>query len=174
VQVRLEARAGVSGQLSCVQSLDVETSGLWLAAKDRDTFAALQRQFARREIDKRYVAWLDGRVERDQGVVELPLRLDFEDRPRRIHDPLHGKRAVTEWRVLERNAGLTKVALVPRSGRTHQLRVHAAHPLGLGAAIVGDPLYGRDDDRLLLHAEALSFLHPCTGGRVELERRAPF
>jgi tRNA pseudouridine32 synthase/23S rRNA pseudouridine746 synthase len=174
VQVRLRARyAGASGPL-VVHRLDLDTSGLVLVAKDAETHAALQRMFARREIEKRYVAWLDAVVAADAGVVELPLRVDLEDRPRQLHDPVHGKSAVTEWRVLERAGGRTRVALVPRTGRTHQLRVHAAHPLGIGAPIVGDRLYGRIADRLLLHAESLAFIHPRTGARVEVVRPAPF
>ena len=174
VQVRLRARyARASGPL-VVHRLDLDTSGLVLVAKDSDTHAALQRLFARREIEKRYIAWLDSDVASDAGVVELPLRVDLDDRPRQLHDPVHGKPAITEWRVLARSGGRTRVALVPRTGRTHQLRVHAAHPLGIGAPIVGDRLYGRIADRLLLHAESLAFTHPRTGARVEVVRPAPF
>jgi len=100
--------------------------------------------------------------------------VDLDDRPRQIHDPVHGKEAVTDWTVLDRGGGRTRVALHPRTGRTHQLRVHAAHPAGLGAPIVGDRLYGRTAERLMLHAEALAFCHPHTGQRVELVRPAPF
>jgi tRNA pseudouridine32 synthase/23S rRNA pseudouridine746 synthase len=123
-----------------------------------------------------YEAWLDGEVASgaERGVVELPLRLDREDRPRRVVDAVRGKRAVTAWRVVERAAnGRTRVELVPRTDRTHQLRVHAAHPAGLGAAIVGDELYGREpggggDPRLALAATRVTFVHPGTGARVEL------
>jgi tRNA pseudouridine32 synthase/23S rRNA pseudouridine746 synthase len=157
-----------------VHRLDLDTSGLLIAAKDPATHAALQRAFACREIDKRYAAWLDGAARADRGVVELALRVDLDDRPRQIVDPVHGKAAVTEWHVLERTAGRTRVALVPRTGRTHQLRVHAAHPLGIGAPIVGDRLYGRAAGRLALHAEAIAFRHPHTGRPVELVCAAPF
>ena len=174
VLVRLQARFPDATGPLVVHRLDLDTSGLLLAARDPDTHAALQRSFARREIDKRYVAWLDGAVASDAGVIELPLRVDLDDRPRQIYDPVHGKPAVTEWRVLERSGNQTKVALFPRTGRTHQLRLHAAHPLGLGAPIVGDRLYGRDGARLLLHAEALAFTHPRTGERIQLECPAPF
>jgi tRNA pseudouridine32 synthase/23S rRNA pseudouridine746 synthase len=174
VLVRLRRRSPDAPELLLVHPLEPETSGLLLAAKDEETHAALQRQFARREADKRYVAWLDGRVTGDQGVVELPLRADPEHRPRHTVDPLHGKRAITEWRVTQRTPARTRVSLFPRTGRTHQLRVHAAHPLGLGAPIVGDRLYGGGDTRLMLHAEALTFIHPRTGERVDLECRAPF
>lgn len=154
--------------------LDLDTSGLLVAAKDPATCVALQRAFARREVDKRYAAWLDGVVARDHGTVELALRVDLDDRPRQIYDPAHGKPAITEWRVVERTASRTRVALVPRTGRTHQLRVHAAHPLGIGAPITGDRLYGRPAARLALHAESLAFSHPHTQRRIELVRPAPF
>jgi tRNA pseudouridine32 synthase / 23S rRNA pseudouridine746 synthase len=171
VQVRLRRR---HPEARIVHRLDLDTSGLLLVAKDADTHADLQRQFARREVDKRYVAWLDGAPAGERGTIELALRVDLDDRPRQIHDAVHGKPAVTEWRVLERRDGRTRVALHPRTGRTHQLRVHAAHPLGLAAPIVGDRLYGRAGERLLLHAEALSFTHPRTARRIELDRTAPF
>jgi tRNA pseudouridine32 synthase/23S rRNA pseudouridine746 synthase len=154
--------------------LDLDTSGLLVAAKDPATCVALQRAFARREVDKRYAAWLDGVVAADHGTIELALRVDLDDRPRQIYDPEHGKPAITQWRVVERTAARTRVALVPRTGRTHQLRVHAAHPLGLGAPIIGDRLYGRPAARLALHAEFLAFTHPHTQRRIELVRPAPF
>ncbi|HEY0484290.1 MAG TPA: RluA family pseudouridine synthase [Kofleriaceae bacterium] len=166
-------RAQHPGALA-VHRLDLDTSGLLVVAKDPDTHAALQRAFACREVDKRYVAWLDGAIAGDHGTIELPLRVDLDDRPRQIVDPVHGKPAITSWRVVERTAARTRVHLQPRTGRSHQLRVHAAHPLGLGAPIVGDRLYGRAAARLALHAEALAFLHPHTGRRVALERPAPF
>ena len=107
-------------------------------------------------------------------MIELALRVDLDDRPRQIHDPVHGKPAITEWRVARaRAAGATRVALVPRTGRTHQLRVHAAHPLGLGAPIVGDRLYGRaaaptPAAALMLRAVSLAFAHPARGTRLHL------
>lgn len=175
---RLRARyPDATGQL-VVHRLDLDTSGLLLAAKDAMTFSALQRLFSLREIEKRYVAWLDGDVTGDAGVIELPLRTDIDDRPRQIFDAVHGKSAVTSWRVLARLDGRTKVALTPHTGRTHQLRVHAAHPAGLDAPIVGDRLYGRvtpgEGERLMLHAESLSFVHPVTGALLTLECAAPF
>ncbi len=176
VQTRLRARyPDASGPL-IVHRLDLDTSGLLLVARDAVTHAALQRQFARREIEKRYIAWLDGEVRDDGGVVELALRVDLDDRPRQLHDPVHGKPATTVWKVLARAGGRTRVALFPHTGRTHQLRVHAAHALGLAAPIAGDRLYGRGgpDGRLQLHAEALAFAHPHTGEPMALERPAPF
>ncbi|WP_224248755.1 RluA family pseudouridine synthase [Hyalangium gracile] len=157
-----------------VHRLDLDTSGLLVAALDPGTHADLQRQFTQREVQKRYVACVEGHVRGERGTIAFPMRVDLDDRPRQIHDPVHGKHAVTEWHVLERHGERTRVALFPLTGRTHQLRVHAAHPLGLGAPIVGDRLYGREADRLHLHAESLSFRHPRTGQRVTFERPAPF
>jgi tRNA pseudouridine32 synthase / 23S rRNA pseudouridine746 synthase len=171
VATRLRARYPGA---AVVHRLDLDTSGLLVAAKDPATHAALQRAFARREVDKRYAAWLDGVVARDHGTVELALRVDLDDRPRQIYDPAHGKPAITQWHVVERTAARTRVVLVPRTGRTHQLRVHAAHPLGIGAPIVGDRLYGRSAARLALHAEFLAFTHPHTQRPIRLTRPAPF
>jgi tRNA pseudouridine32 synthase/23S rRNA pseudouridine746 synthase len=179
VLVRLAARYPEAKGPLLVHRLDLDTSGLLLAAKDEATHEALQRLFSRREIEKRYIAWLSGAVAGERGRIELALRVDVDDRPRHVFDPLHGRPAVTDWEVLARDPGSnrTRVAFYPRTGRTHQLRVHAAHPRGLAAPIVGDRLYGAADDsapRLLLHAEALAFVHPHTGERVSLERPAPF
>lgn len=154
--------------------LDLDTSGLMLVAKDQDTHGALQRQFEERTITKRYIAVLDGEPHAESGTVELPLRVDLDDRPRQIVDPVHGKPAVTTWQVLARQDGRTRVALWPKTGRSHQLRVHAAHPDGIGVPIVGDPLYGLPGDRLLLHAEAIEFVHPHTQERLSFEHAAPF
>jgi tRNA pseudouridine32 synthase/23S rRNA pseudouridine746 synthase len=174
VLTRLRARyPNATGPL-LVHRLDLDTSGLLVAALDPRTHATLQRQFLHRTVHKRYVAWLQGLVKGERGTIDFPLRVDLDDRPRQIHDPVHGKPAVTEWHVLERDGERTRVAFFPHTGRTHQLRVHAAHPLGLGAPIVGDRLYGHPGERLLLHAEALSFLHPGTGQPVTFERPAPF
>jgi tRNA pseudouridine32 synthase / 23S rRNA pseudouridine746 synthase len=174
VLTRLRARYPQAQGPLLVHRLDLDTSGLLVAALDARTHAALQRQFLHREVHKRYVAWLDGPVRGEQGTLALPLRVDLNDRPRQIHDPVHGKPALTSWQVLARHGGRTRVALTPHTGRTHQLRVHAAHPLGLGAPIVGDRLYGHEAPRLMLHAEALAFRHPGTGQPVSFERPAPF
>ncbi len=172
VATRLRARYPDATGPLVVHRLDLDTSGLMLIAKDTTTYAALQRQFALREITKRYIAWLDGDVRGERGVIELPLRVDVDDRPRQIHDPEHGKSAVTRWEVLSRVDGRTQVALHPHTGRTHQLRVHASHPLGLDAPIVGDRLYGRaapaEGERLMLHAESLEFVHPVTAERIQV------
>ena len=183
---RLRARYPAATGPLVVHRLDLDTSGLLLVAKSLDVAKALQRLFSLREITKHYVAWLDGEVAGERGHIALPLRPDIDDRPRNIHDPVHGKPAHTEWRVLGRvlgppagrTAGRTRVLFTPHTGRSHQLRVHAAHPAGLDAPIVGDRLYGRtppeDDERLLLHAERLAFVHPVTGAPVVVEAPAPF
>ncbi|MCP3164728.1 RluA family pseudouridine synthase [Myxococcus qinghaiensis] len=174
VLTRLKARHPQATGPLLVHRLDLDTSGLLVAALDSRTHAALQSQFVHREVRKRYVAWVDGPVREDQGRIDFPMRVDLNDRPRQIHDPVHGKHAVTEWRVLARHEGRTRVAFFPLTGRTHQLRVHASHPLGLGAPIVGDRLYGRDGERLMLHAESLTFRHPATGASITFDCPAPF
>lgn len=171
VETRLASRFG---EAFLVHRLDLEVSGALLVAKYRSTHTDLQRLFACREIDKRYIAWVDGLAGPDGGVIELALRGDLDDRPRQIYDPVRGKSARTEWRVLERRDGKTRVELIPRTGRSHQLRVHAAHPHGIGLPIVGDSLYGRPGERILLHAASLAFVHPHTRRRVLVESPVPF
>ncbi len=171
---RLQARYPQATGPLLVHRLDLDTSGLLLAALDAEGFADLQRQFDARTVEKRYVAWLEGEVAADEGRIELPLRVDLDHRPRQVVDFVHGKPAVTTWRVLERRDGRTRVAFFPHTGRTHQLRVHAAHAQGLGVAIVGDRLYGQPGERLLLHAEWLRFRHPGTGAWVEVTDVAEF
>ena len=157
-----------------VHRLDLDTSGLLLMARTLEVHGQLQRLFAQRQIRKEYVAELEGELLGDSGTISLALRGDPDDRPRQIHDPVAGKEAVTGWRVLQRQDGRTRVLLLPRTGRTHQLRVHAAHPDGLNAPIVGDRLYGRRGGRLMLHAQTLAFEHPVTGEALEITRNAPF
>jgi tRNA pseudouridine32 synthase/23S rRNA pseudouridine746 synthase len=174
ILTRLRARYPEAKGPLLAHRLDQDTSGLMVAALDPETYAELQRQFTRREVHKRYVAWVEGLLGSEGGIIDFPMRVDLDDRPRQILDPVHGKSAVTEWQVLERRAARTRVAFFPKTGRTHQLRVHASHPQGLGAPIVGDRLYGHPGGRLLLHAESLTFQHPGTGQRVTFERPASF
>lgn len=157
-----------------VHRLDMDTSGLLVAALDEEAFVSLQAQFIARTVQKRYVALLERRPPSESGTVDLPLRVDLDDRPRQLHDPVHGKLALTDYQVLRHEGGRVRVHLWPRTGRTHQLRVHAAHRLGLQAPIVGDRLYGTPGERLMLHAESLMFTHPSTGQALRLERGAPF
>lgn len=177
VLARLRRERGTR-ELFLAHRLDLDTSGLLLAAKSRDAYVRLQRLFAERRVDKRYLAWVCGAVLGDAGTIDLALRSDLEDRPRQLHDPVHGKAALTRWRVLARQADRTMVELGPLTGRTHQLRVHAAHPRGLDAPICGDRLYGRagagEAPRLLLHAAELALEHPYTGRPLHLTSPAPF
>lgn len=148
-----------------VHRLDMDTSGLLVVARDVDTHRQLSIQFQKRETRKRYIALLDGVLTEERGTIELPFRLDIDNRPYQIHDPVHGKMGLTHWENRGVEAGWTRIAFVPITGRTHQLRVHAAHALGLGIPIVGDPLYGRGTGpgQLKLHAQELGFQHPRTG-----------
>ena len=157
-----------------VHRLDMSTSGLLLAAKSLEIYIDLQSQFIRREVKKRYVAVLEGIVEADEGLIDLPLRVDLEDRPRQLVCYEHGKPAQTRWEVIERKDGRTRVYLYPFTGRTHQLRVHAAHALGMNHPIVGDDLYGRRSTRLHLHAERIEFRHPVSGEWLVIEAAAAF
>lgn len=145
-----------------VHRLDMSTSGILLVAKNKDAHEYLQWQFIKRTVKKRYVALLEGELQQTSGVIDLPLRVDLDDRPRQLVCYEHGKPAQTEWELIEVKNGRSKVYFYPVTGRTHQLRVHAAHPLGLGIPIVGDDLYGTKADRLYLHAEQLTIKHPVT------------
>ncbi len=157
-----------------VHRLDMATSGLLLIAKTKEVHQNLQAQFKNRTVRKRYVALLDGLVKRREGLIALPLRPDPEDRPRQVVDEVSGKPAVTLFETLACEAHRSRVLFFPQTGRTHQLRVHAAHPLGLDAPIVGDELYGKRAERLYLHAEYLAFRHPVSGRMIEVEKLAGF
>lgn len=157
-----------------VHRLDMATSGLLLAAKTKEAHQNLQAQFKNRTIQKRYIALLEGEVPQDEGEIRLPLCPDPLDRPRQIVSEEFGKPAFTRYRVLERTSGKTLIAFYPQTGRTHQLRVHAAHPLGLHCPILGDELYGRKAERLYLHAEYLAFTHPITFERIEIQKSPAF
>lgn len=158
-----------------VHRLDMATSGLMLITKTKRVHQNLQAQFKNRLVRKRYVALLEGIVPKDKGTVDLPLCLNPLDRPRQMVHTEHGKPAITDYQVLERLDGKrTRIAFYPRTGRTHQLRIHAAHPLGLHCPIIGDELYGEKADRLYLHAEYLEFTHPITGKTVRITKEAEF
>lgn len=157
-----------------VHRLDMATSGLLVVAKTKQAHQNLQAQFKNRSVGKRYIALLQGNVSQDAGTVELPLCPNPLDRPRQIVHTGYGKPAVTDFEVLERKDNRTRIAFYPRTGRTHQLRVHAAHPLGLHCPIIGDELYGRKSERLYLHAEMLEFTHPVTGKRISITQKADF
>ncbi len=171
--------ADATGPLT-VHRLDMETSGVMVLALDADAHRHLSRQFEERTVEKEYVAILEGVIGTDEGVVDLPIRLDVENRPRQIVDHEQGKASETGYRVLERlGGGRTRVLFTPRTGRSHQLRVHSATPVeagGLGAPIVGDSLYGSaaGEARMLLHASKLVISDPEDGERVEIVSEAPF
>ena len=167
-----------ASDIRVVHRLDMATSGLLLVAKSVDVFSALQREFAMRRVEKRYVALLDGTITTAKGEISLPLLADYDNRPRQMVDYCHGKEALTRYEIIEvleyKGRECTKVAFYPVTGRTHQLRVHAAHAAGLNTPIVGDELYGSPDKRLMLHAEYLKFTHPVTGEVVEFTAAADF
>jgi tRNA pseudouridine32 synthase / 23S rRNA pseudouridine746 synthase len=151
-----------------VHRLDQETSGILLLAKDRQTHRQLSQQFQQRQVYKKYDAVLAGEISQTQGTIELPLWGDPDDRPRQKVDWQRGKPSLTKYRVLEKISAGTRVEFVPVTGRSHQLRVHAAE--GLGVPILGDRLYGCNagGDRLYLHAQELHFDHPQTGERMAI------
>ena len=156
-----------------VHRLDMDTSGLMLFARSPEAQRNLSMQFERREIAKTYIAVVEGIIKNDSGTVDYPLRKDMEQRlpPKHLVDCVRGKKAVTKWKVLERGAGTTRLALFPETGRSHQLRVHMQ---SIGFPIVGDPIYGTPAERLMLHAQTLEFFHPISGEPIRLECPAPF
>lgn len=155
----------LSGPL-IVHRLDMATSGIILIAKDKISHQNLQAQFKNRLVKKTYIAILDGIVGEDEGTINLPLLPDFNNRPCQMVDFKSGKPAYTSYKVLERGCDFTRMEFSPYTGRTHQLRVHAAHKLGLNHPIKGDLLYGNPADRLYLHAQSISFIHPKNGNRI--------
>lgn len=187
-------RTRFEGEIFQIHRLDQDTSGTMVFARSRRAQGIIQRQFEDREVEKTYLAVVDGRLASDHGTIDLPLAPDYEDKPRQKVDPVQGKRAVTEYRVLEgdeakavfdlfalskaQSFGCSAVEFRPHTGRSHQLRVHAAHPSGLGAPILGDTLYGSASRApcLCLHAASLLFVHPTTGSPVRIyspDDRAP-
>lgn len=180
--------------------LDMETSGLLVLGLDEDAHRNLSAQFESRAVAKRYIALLEGPVGAAEGTIELPIRLDVDNRPYQIVDFEQGRTSLTRFRVLEREPDRTRVEFEPFTGRTHQLRVHAAFSgdahwparegkpparsmaqpppaprVGLGHPIIGDGLYGRvRAERLMLHASELEFNDPGTGARVRFKSGAPF
>ena len=156
-----------------VHRLDMLTSGILLAAKTMEVYQQLQQQFTDRTVKKKYLAIVEGSPAKEHGIIDLPLASDPMNRPLQVVDLENGKRAITEYRVLQAGQH-SLLALWPHTGRTHQLRMHCAHPEGLGCPIVGDELYGRKADRLYLQAQAISFVHPTTGKRMHFELPYPF
>jgi tRNA pseudouridine32 synthase/23S rRNA pseudouridine746 synthase len=157
-----------------VHRLDMNTSGIMLIAKNKDIHKQLQGQFIKRKVKKEYTAILEGILKQEKGSIDLPLRVDLEDRPRQLVCYEHGKPAQTQWEVIAQSSQHTKIRFFPITGRTHQLRVHAAHPQGLNTPILGDDLYGNKGVRLHLHASKLTFQHPITKEIMVIEKREDF
>lgn len=152
-----------------VHRLDMDTSGLLVVAKTPAVHKHIQGQFLRRTVRKRYIALLSKVINQTEGEIDLPLRSDLLNRPRQVVCFESGKKSITRWRVINENEGCTKVHFWPLTGRTHQLRMHAAHELGLNAPIVGDDLYGTPAQRLYLHAAYLEFTHPVSKEKISFE-----
>lgn len=157
-----------------VHRLDMATSGLLLISKTKEMHKAMQQLFKSRNIKKRYISILNGTLQCDKGTISLPICLNPLDRPRQMVSYEHGKTAITHFEVLERINQQTRIAFYPHTGRTHQLRVHAAHADGLNSPIAGDELYGKKSDRLYLHAEQLEFIHPETKMFTAITAKADF
>ena len=171
-----------------VHRLDMATSGLMVLALTAEVHRQLSCQFSQRQVDKVYIALLDGAVSEavtgKNGEIELRFRLDPDNRPYQVYDPVQGKIGITRWRRLALSRTLfeskgrpqTRIEFIPLTGRTHQLRLHAAHPLGLGCPIVGDSLYGTGQmgDPMYLHATRLAFTHPISKERLEFYSPPPF
>ena len=155
--------------------LDMWTSGIILVAKAKEAYLSLQEQFTNHTVKKKYLAIVEGVPEKEHGIIDLPLLNDPMNRPRQTVDYERGKRAITEYRVLQSSQEeRSLLALWPHTGRTHQLRMHCAHKDGLGCPIVGDELYGRKADRLYLQAQAITFVHPTTEKRMHFNLPYPF
>ena len=159
-----------------VHRLDQQTSGLMVLAMQATAHRHLSSQFQNRQVTKGYVAIVDKTIKALSGTITLPFRLDPDNRPYQIYDPVNGKEAITLWRKIDDTPRGTRIGYTPLTGRTHQLRVHSAHPGGLAAPIIGDRLYGsgKEGDAMLLHASYLSFNHPDDERLVEFHSPPPF
>ena len=157
-----------------IHRLDMSTSGIIIIAKNKASHQFIQKQFIDHTIIKRYTALIEGELNRDKGTIDLPLRVDLDDRPRQMVCYEYGKPAKTNFKVVGYENGNTRIHFFPLTGRTHQLRVHSAHLLGLNHAIVGDDLYGKKANRLHLHAGYIEFTHPETFKTVSFTVSDPF
>ena len=152
-----------------IHRLDMDTSGLLVVAKTREAHKHIQKQFLQRTVKKRYRALLSKLIDQSEGEINLPLAPDLLNRPRQLVCFETGKKSITRWKVVERTGTTTRVDFWPLTGRTHQLRMHAAHELGLNAPIVGDDLYGAASQRMCLHAAQIEFIHPKTKEKLSFE-----
>ncbi|MEE4164675.1 MAG: RluA family pseudouridine synthase, partial [Desulfocapsaceae bacterium] len=159
-----------------VHRLDMMTSGLMLLARTEQAHRHLVRQFQYRLVLKHYIGVVEGKLQESSGTIELAFRLDPDNRPHQVYDPVNGKRGITLWKTIAVESSTTRIEFTPLTGRTHQLRLHASHPLGLDSPIVGDYLYGsgKDGDRLLLHSCLISFTHPGNNRPATFTAKAPF
>jgi tRNA pseudouridine32 synthase/23S rRNA pseudouridine746 synthase len=157
-----------------IHRLDMATSGILVFALTKRANKSLQKQFMARGVQKRYMALLEGELNDSEGDISLPMRGDPEDRPRQLVCFEHGKPAETHWQLIEVKNGRSKVYMYPKTGRTHQLRVHSAHHMGLNMPMVGDGLYGEKANRLHLHAEMLELDHPYSKERMSFHADCEF
>jgi tRNA pseudouridine32 synthase/23S rRNA pseudouridine746 synthase len=157
-----------------IHRLDMDTSGLLVVAKTKEAHQHIQRQFLKRSVSKRYTALLSKVIEPSEGEIDLPLSADLLNRPRQLVCFKTGKKSVTKWKVIELYESMTRVDFWPLTGRTHQLRMHSAHELGLNAPIVGDDLYGTAAERMYLHAGHLEFIHPKNKEKVSFVAECGF
>lgn len=173
---RVKARYPDCIKQPAVHRLDMYTSGIMLLARNKTSHRNLSIQFEQRTVQKEYIALLDGLVEKEKGLIELKFRLDTNNRPCQIYDPVQGKLGITHWKKLSSEENVTRVLFSPLTGRTHQLRVHAAHHLGLGVPIAGDTLYGNGEEggQMFLHASRLSFSHPRSKDRIVISSKPSF
>ena len=154
-----------------VHRLDMDTSGLMVFALTAEAHRNISIQFQERSVKKQYAAVLDGVVEGERGEINLPFRLDITNRPYQVYDPVHGRHSITLWEKIMVVDNKTRILFTPITGRTHQLRLHASHPMGLGCPIKGDRLYGngKPGDPFYLHATFLSFKHPDNNKTLSFE-----
>jgi tRNA pseudouridine32 synthase / 23S rRNA pseudouridine746 synthase len=176
LEARVQARHPDRPATKVVHRLDKDTSGLIVLAFDKAALGALGSQFEHRKVEKYYVARVWGDVAGERGEIDLPLATDWDNKPRQRVDHERGRASRTEWHVLAREGGVTRLKLVPLTGRTHQLRVHL---LAIGHPILGDTFYAPPEavaaaDRLQLHAQMLAFSHPADGSWREFVVPAPF
>lgn len=156
-------------EIAPVHRLDQHTSGLLVVAKNKDVLAAMHRQFENREVKKQYVALLEQKPKSNSGTISLPIGYDIEDSCRRTVDKENGKPSTTRYRMIGEMMGHPLVEFTPETGRTHQLRIHSAHPEGLATSIVGDGLYGTKGDKMYLCSCVIQFVHPVTADRIDLK-----
>lgn len=174
VQSRIMAKYPNLDSPLIIHRLDMSTSGILVLAKTKEAHQFIQSQFINHTVKKRYTALLDGIIQQPEGLIDLPLRVDLDDRPRQVVCYEYGKPAQTKYKIVAIEGQHTRIHYFPLTGRTHQLRVHSAHAKGLNCAIIGDDLYGKRANRLHLHAGYIQFIHPRSKASVSFEVSDPF